>query len=660
LRAAALAAAAYYIGAKVGLALTFQPLPVSILWPPNAILMAALLLARTRAWPALIAGAFGAHLAAELGSGVPVPLALAWFASNTAEALIGAGALRRWLGDRIDLDRSAQFWAYLAFGAFLAPFLSSFLDAAFVRAFDRAALPYGDVWRARFLSNVLAALTVAPAVLTWAPSTSRERSPLPTPPRLETAAGVGSLVVLCAVVFGGVAPAASGAALLYAPLPCLLWAALRHGARGVSACLLLVTMLAIWSAGHGFGPFAARSAGESAIAVQIFLIVLSVALLSLATIMGERARVEEALRYNQEQLQLALSAGQLGTWDWRVGEDRLQLSPESRRMFGLPGAGDLSLQQLEDTLHVEDRAAVRDALQRALSTGDGFELEFRVERQGQPRWLLTKGEVLESGGARRILGVNVDITVQRRAQLELEAQRLRLTQLARAAALGELSGAVAHELNQPLTAILSNAQAAQRLLAGTHPDHRLVAILDDIVAADKRAADIIRGLRALLTHGEVQFQRLGINDVVREGMLLARAVLTAQGVTARSSLCAEAPAVKGDRTQLQQLLINLITNACEAMAAMAPHERNLSLATRVADGFVGVALSDSGPGLPSGAEECLFEPFFTTKLQGLGLGLAISRSIVAAHSGRIWAEDNRGGGATFHVVLPIASPGGQD
>jgi C4-dicarboxylate-specific signal transduction histidine kinase len=217
-----------------------------------------------------------------------------------------------------------------------------------------------------------------------------------------------------------------------------------------------------------------------------------------------------------------------------------------------------------------------------------------------------------------------------------------------------LAGSLAHELNQPLTAILSNAQAAQRFLAHDQPDLNEVRdILVDIVAEDKRAGEVIRRLRPLLKKGEVQRLPLNVNEVVLEALELVRGDLVNHGVAAQTELAPDLPVLHGDRVQLQQVLLNLVMNACDAMAGAARDDRQITIRTDLAgDGLVRVSVVDSGPGIAPDKLEQVFEPFYTTKPHGMGLGLAVCRTIIMAHGGKLWAANNPGRGASFHFALP--------
>jgi C4-dicarboxylate-specific signal transduction histidine kinase len=222
-------------------------------------------------------------------------------------------------------------------------------------------------------------------------------------------------------------------------------------------------------------------------------------------------------------------------------------------------------------------------------------------------------------------------------------------------------------LNQPLAIILTNAQAAQRLLAQQPPDLAEARdILADIVSEDQRAGEVIKRLRALLKPGQSHLQSLSASEIVEDVLRIARTDLIERGIKVHAELDGRVSSITGDRVQLQQVLLNLIFNAGDAMAANPPAGRHLTLETAQRDGVVRISVSDTGCGLPPDVER-IFEPFYTTKKEGLGLGLAICRSVISAHSGRLWAEPNAAAGssaaatvsrgATFHLELPAAKEG---
>ncbi len=256
-----------------------------------------------------------------------------------------------------------------------------------------------------------------------------------------------------------------------------------------------------------------------------------------------------------------------------------------------------------------------------------------------------------------ILASVVDITERRRLEQATARQRDELAHLSRVAMLGELSGSLAHELNQPLAAILSNAQAAQRFLAQSPPrTDKLAEILSDIVKSDHRAGAVIQRLRSMLRKEDSQRLSLDLNGVVEESLRLVRSDLLNRHVTVHAELADALPAIEGDRNQLQQVLLNLLMNGCDAMEGQQA-ERRLTVRTReTVQGGVEVTVADHGAGIPVADLDRMFEPFVTTKAQGLGLGLTICRSIVEAHGGRLWATNNADRGATLFCELP-ATPG---
>jgi C4-dicarboxylate-specific signal transduction histidine kinase len=257
-----------------------------------------------------------------------------------------------------------------------------------------------------------------------------------------------------------------------------------------------------------------------------------------------------------------------------------------------------------------------------------------------------------------VLASIIDISERKRAELEAARQRAEMAHLSRLTTIGELSGSLAHELNLPLGAILSNAQAAQRMLANGQTDlAELREILNEIVSEDKHAGEVIRRLRLWLQKGEVQQHPVHINKVVRDVLKLIRIDLIDQNVIANIQLARNLPAVTGDPVQLQQVLVNLVVNACDAMADCDVAERRLLICTKAKDArtTVIVSVTDLGAGVPEEKIEQIFEPFFTTKEKGMGLGLSVCRSIINAHQGKLWVTNNEERGATFHFSLPANS-----
>jgi C4-dicarboxylate-specific signal transduction histidine kinase len=249
-----------------------------------------------------------------------------------------------------------------------------------------------------------------------------------------------------------------------------------------------------------------------------------------------------------------------------------------------------------------------------------------------------------------------DATGRKRAELEAEAHRAEAAHAARGATLGELAAGLAHELNQPLAAILTNVQAGQRLLSSEPLRKELLSdIMNDIAADDIRAAEIIRRMRALLKKGQRDVQPLDLNQLTGDVLRLVASDAILRRVRVHASLEPDLPGIVGDRVQLQQVILNLVVNGLESMSAIVPGLRHLTIRTAQPNtDWVEVTVLDTGPGISAEVLGRIYEPFFSTKPDGLGMGLSICRSIAEAHGGRLEAANNPAGGATFVFALPVA------
>lgn len=652
---ALLVALGYFLGAKLGFALTLQPVPVSTLWPPNAILLAGLVLTPARWWWHIFGCVFVAHLAVQTETGVPIGMTLSWFVSNSAEALCGAAVFRSLGPDQPRFDRLQDLVIFTAVGI-LAPFFSSFVDAAFVQWNRWGDADYWSVWRTRFQSNCLATLTLVPVLVTGA-RRLQSGGPVPRSRWIEMAAGALALIIVCWVVFVVRNPKPDiSPAWLYAPIPFFVAAAVRGGPLGASMSILICAAIAIWGASHGRGPFVSSSPPDNALALQMFLVITWLPVMALAAVFREKTAAEARARESEQYLSLVVESTQLGTWDWNISSSSGFWSDTTQRMYGV-STSHASIDKFLSVVHPDDKDWCRHVLQEAMAGADTIQIEFRVGSADNPRWLFAKGRTVkdEFGRPTRLIGVNLDVTDTKRAELELQEQRRELAHLGRISLVGELSVAIAHELNQPLSAILSNARTGKRLLSAEIPNlHRIGEILDAIANDDLRAAGVIARVRQMMRNDPPAKAPLDINEVVNEALLVARADTIWRHVSMATRLEPNLPPVLGDRVQLHQVLLNLIVNACDAMRTMSG-PRRLTVTTAVdATGAVRIAIIDNGSGITPDQLDRIFEPFVSTKPNGVGLGLSICRSIVTAHDGHLWAENNLGGGSAFYVSLPMA------
>jgi len=375
--------------------------------------------------------------------------------------------------------------------------------------------------------------------------------------------------------------------------------------------------------------------------------------------LARAAGLVRELEISEKRLNLAADSANLGMWEWDIAHNEIWMTDKGRALFGFAPSEKLDFDRFRKLLHPEDSESVLQAVENSLRTGAEYRSEYRaVLPDGQIRWIVGRGHVEFNGDGEpvRMRGASVDITQRKEAELEAACQRMELAHLSRVTTLGELSGSIAHELSLPLSAILSNAQAAQRVLANGKADlAEIREILNDIVSEDKRASEVIRRLRLWLKKGEVQQHPLQINKVVQDVLKLIHSDLINQEVTVETELARNLPTVSGDPVQLQQVLLNLVVNACDAMGGCDTSQRRLVIRTRIENGdsAVVVSVTDQGISIPEEKMEQIFEPFFSTKEKGMGIGLSVCRTIIAAHRGKLWAANNLDRGATFYFSLPV-------
>jgi PAS domain S-box-containing protein len=384
----------------------------------------------------------------------------------------------------------------------------------------------------------------------------------------------------------------------------------------------------------------------------------SVLIVGLILQRSRRKRAEESLRDSEDRMSLAAEAANLGMWVWDVVKDEIWMTDKGRALFGIAPDTRLDYAALVARVHPEDRAARDAAIRRALETHGEYAMEHRVVlSDGQVRWIAGRGRAdFDDGKPLRMRGVSRDCTAQKQADQETLLLRQEIAHVGRVSMMGQLASALAHEINQPLGAILRNTEAAELFTENESPDlDEIRAILADIRKDDQRAGSVIDRMRALLKRHDLETRPLDLGELVGDVASLARADAAARQVKLDVDVPGGLPLVRGDRVHLQQVLLNLILNGMDALNEVSRQERHVSVTARL-DGAqtVEIAVSDTGHGIPADKLAHVFDPFFTTKPNGIGMGLPISRTIIEAHGGRLWAENNNGGGAAFRFTLPIA------
>jgi PAS domain S-box-containing protein len=375
----------------------------------------------------------------------------------------------------------------------------------------------------------------------------------------------------------------------------------------------------------------------------------------------ERKRAEEALRESEEQLRLAQKASGSGVWDWNPRTGIVSWSEEHSRIFGVePGQQDRPWKSFLQLVHAEDRARLESEANSALKPSGELEVEYRIGRaDDQVRWVVSKGQTHCGDGDEpiRMIGLTQDITERKQLEQALLKTQTELAHLSRVMTMGELTSSIAHEVNQPLAAVVTNGDACLRWIAAEPPNlNKVRESVASIIQQAARAGEVITRIRALAKKATPQKTALRIDELIFEVIGLVGGELAKHHVFLETELESGLPVVFGDRVQLQQVILNLIANGIEAMSTVTGRPRDLSIATKTTEGGqILISVRDCGSGLTPELIDHVFEAFFTTKQAGIGLGLSISRTIVETHGGRLWATPNPAHGATFQFTLPLAA-----
>jgi PAS domain S-box-containing protein len=380
----------------------------------------------------------------------------------------------------------------------------------------------------------------------------------------------------------------------------------------------------------------------------------------IAGIAIERQRAQEVLREREARINLAAESADLAFWVIYPGQRTAWMSEKGRVIYGFDSNLPLTRELLVSRVHPDERAAVEKAFDRACASFGIFESEHRlVLPYGRTRWVIVRGRCLqdEHGNLLELIGVTIDVSAHKQADLQLQIQREEMSHLNRVALMGEMTASVAHELNQPLTAIANNASAARRFLERGNIDPALLQqLLQDMVADSQRAGEVIRGIRALVQKDKnIVRSVLNLNAVIADTLRLVSSDVLLRESAVIIEMDHNLPQVEAAPVQIQQVLLNLIMNALDAVEALPPAERRIIVGTRSLNGeSAEVSVRDFGPGLPKDRPEKVFDHFFSTKQTGMGMGLTIVRSIVEMHGGKISAENAPDRGARFFFQLPAA------
>lgn len=701
--AAGMVGLAYYAGEQIAAALAFPPVyTISVLTPPSAILTAAFLLFPVRYWWLCVAAALPVHWLLESGTDASAVLVLVAFGASCLEGLIAACGMRVLCDEPTKLDSFRRVAAFIGAAAFAAPALASLLHAAVVSSV--LAQPYWQAWGLRTFSSMLTQLCVVPLILLLADVVRGGIRSIVSARWLEICL-FGACVLLAALwVFGepnmphipAIPPTPS--VLL---LPFYFWAAVRFGVGGISGALLATAFAASYEAHRGNRPFSlVLPPAESLLAIQVYLAVMSVPLMCVAGLLQERRDLVSNLSARLAFRRL------LKDISGRFVEQPAETAfPASLRLLGEYFAADyVGVQNLTDTgvLDVEWQwrrsqghttadqhcpqkypwtyGRVREGQAVIVPSIEAFPRRAWLDRDSFRAARMHSAAVLPLLAAGRVEGalavvwarpksaswseeqlafaaeVIASALARRSAELALERGRQKIAAMARLSIMGELTASLAHQINQPLTGILNNAEAGRRFIdSGRATLPQLREILVDILEDNQRAADVIRRVRDILGRSEWSPRELDANALVREVAELLASDAVLRNVSLAWVLAPGPLPVHGNRVDLEQVVLNVVSNAMDAVADKPIPERRVTIETRSGGCEVELVIRDRGEGFPAGFEERMFEPFVTTKPHGTGMGLAVARSVLENHGGNICAANHPEGGAVVTITLPAAS-----
>jgi PAS domain S-box-containing protein len=657
---------AFLISYRYGMSFTQEV--ASPFWFPAAVQLCALLVVPPRKWWIYLLAPLPVRALVAVPADMPWWGLLAYYLNDTFKAVACALPMRKLLRPPTRFDQLRDFALFLFIAVLVVPFISSFGGAGARHALGYPFWPAFGQW---FFGNALANLVLTPAILYWVFTGRESLRGLSWQQMLEVALAVLGLLAAGYFAFWpGLREAYQIPARLYLPIPFLVWIAIRFGLRGASAGLAIIALLAILGALAGKGPFASLGAGRNVLSIQLFLFVVGIPTFLLAALSVEMNQAERSLReaadaVRESETRFRTVADSAPVLIWMAGPDKsfTFFNQSWLKFTGSPLEAELG-HGWSRGMHPDDLPRWTEAYNKAFDTRKPFALEYRFKRHdGEYRWIHNEGVPRHDAHHSFVgyIGSCQDFTERKRAESQARSRFAEQAHMARLATMGQLSAALAHELNHPLAAILSNAQAGEMLLSATPPAlDEVRRILGDVVRDNRRATEIIKRLRAFLKNRDLAFEPLDMNAVVTETLPLAQ--LDAAGhINLRLRLGPRLPKVRGDRVHLQQVLLNLLLNAMDAMKALPERAAELRIETRADEGgMVGVCVRDSGPGIPADRLKNVFKPFITTKPQGMGMGLSISHTIIEAHGGRIWAENAPAGGAILRFTVPEWEPETQD
>jgi PAS domain S-box-containing protein len=667
-------AVVYFVAGRFGLSLALVNQSATAIWPPTGIAIAACLLGGIRLWPAVLVGAFLVNLTTTQSVVPSLLIAL----GNTAECVIVASLMRRLAVGSDVFVKTTRILAYVATAA---------VGAAIAATVGLAALLAGDlagqagaraIWLTWWAADLSSALLVAPVIVTWA-----HRRP---DQRIARRGGeafllLAVLLTVAYAVFGPTLPGVRGYPLMFVTLPVLLWAALRFGSPGAASAVLVMAVVATIGTLDGLGPFTRGTPNESLLLLQAYLDVKMIVMLTLAAEVEGRRAVERDIRQLNLELERRIEArsedlqklhgrlveaqqvAHIGSWEWDIAADTIWWSDEMYRLYGLPVGSPITYEHYISTIHPDDRAMVEAIVAKSGQTGEPFTFEHRmVKTDGTVRTLHSRGRAVRGNGGEvlRMLGVGHDITDRRHAEeerLELVREQAARREAEEASRMKDaFLATLSHELRTPLNAVIGWAQVLKKPGLDEALIRRAIdAIHRNVTIQAQLVSDILDVARIRTGTVRIDPRPEAVLTIVEGALDIMRPVIAEKKIEVVIDIFEDA-AVMGDAQRLQQVFWNMLSNAAKFVATGG----QIRIAARADGDQVQLTIEDDGPGIPEDFLPYVFDQFrqadpsLTRSHGGMGLGLAISQTLVQLHGGTIAAANRPQGGALFTVRLPAA------
>lgn len=688
---------AYLALAELGRFVSFPESAITVFWPASGVYLAVLAMSPVRHWAGYIIAAIAANLFSDWLHETPPIVMAASCAGVTLEAALGARLLQWSYRQPFHIFTLTDVLWLSGVGTLVAPFFAGVI----VGTMQAGAVGSASLWRGIgtwWLTHSVGVLVAAPILLTVR-SQLAWRRPCGWRVWLEAALAGALIVVSSWIAFG---PRLTGPRDIpsypFVVAPFLVWCGLRFGQFGTALGVFLAAVVSVWGTTRGYGLFAhmEETLAMTSAALQVFLIVLSITPLLFATVIQQQRVAEDRLKQNVDFLQAVMN----GTSDAIFVKDLqgryLLINESGARMLGTTVEGVIGR---DDFAFFDEATAKQNQLEdhRTLSSSETRTYEARATRAGAEEaqyYHVTKGPYRDAlGRLVGVVGIAIDITDRRRTQEQLERskaeleqrvtartaellkanQRLRLemnerskaegrlreqqTQLAHAArlsSLGQMAAEMAHELNQPLSAISNYVRGTQRRAqAGAVRLEEVLTTLEIVGKEANRAADVVRRTKSFVRKQSPSRTPLDLGAVTHEALVLVQHELREHQVKLQIQLDQPLAPCAGDFVQLQQVIVNLVLNAIDALESLPAEERRIQIALNAQSDFLELSIADNGPGVSPPVAERIFDAFFSTKPEGLGLGLPISRGIIENHGGRLWAERLSDGGTCLRFTIPV-------